>query len=66
MRSGKLFSEESPTNEMDRDWFIVAACAICLMFSVGTLLFYSFGVFVRPLTLEFHCSRTQIPLCFAD
>ncbi len=45
---------------LDRDWSIVAACAICLMLSVGTLLLYSFGVFVRPLAKEFHWTRTQI------
>ena len=44
----------------DRDWTIVAACGICLMLSVGTLLLYSFGVFVRPLAAQFHWTRTQI------
>jgi len=46
--------------EMDRHWGIVAACAICLTLSVGTLLLYSFGVFVRPLANQFHWTRTQI------
>ena len=45
---------------MDRHWGIVAACAICLTLSVGTLLLYSFGVFVRPLANQFHWTRTQI------
>ncbi len=45
---------------MDRDWAVVFACAVCLMLSVGTLLLYSFGVFVRPLVTEFHWSRTEI------
>ncbi len=44
----------------DEDWSTVAACATCLMLSVGTLLLYSFSVFVRPLTAEFHWSRTQV------
>ena len=46
--------------DLDRHWSIVAACAVCLMLSVGTLLLYSFSVFVRPLAMEFHWSRTQI------
>ena len=48
------------TGPLDRDWPIVAASAICLMLSVGTLLLYSFGVFVRPLVAEFHWTRTQV------
>ena len=45
---------------LDRDWTIVGACGVCLMLSVGTLLLYSFGVFVRPLAAQFHWTRTQI------
>ena len=45
---------------IDKDWPGVFASAICLMLSVGTLLLYSFGVFVRPLATEFHWNRTQI------
>ena len=45
---------------MDRDWLTVVACGVCLMLSVGTLLVYCFGVFVRPLAAEFHWSRTQV------
>ena len=45
---------------LDRDWGTVAASAICLMLSEGTLLLYSFGVFIRPLTSEFHWTRTQV------
>ncbi len=45
---------------LDRDWSTVAACALCLMLSVGTLLLYSFSVFIRPLAAQFHWTRTQI------
>jgi predicted MFS family arabinose efflux permease len=44
----------------DRDWPTVVACGLCLMLSVGTLLVYSFGVFVRPLVAQFHWTRTQV------
>ncbi len=47
---------------MDRDWLIVLACGICLVLSVGSLLVYIFGVFVRPLTSQFHWTRTQIAI----
>ena len=53
-------SPGSSLAELDRHWSIVAACAICLSLSVGTLLLYSFSVFVRPLATEFHWTRTQI------
>ncbi len=54
---------KDPNQEMqqlDRHWSIVAFCSACLAFSVGTLLLYSFGVFIRPLSAEFHWSRTQV------
>ncbi len=45
---------------VDRDWLTVFACSLCLMLSIGTLLTYSFGIFVRPLAGEFHWTRTQV------
>lgn len=42
------------------DWVVVAASAVGLTFSIGTLLVFSFGVFVRPLSTEFGWSRTQL------
>ena len=45
---------------MDRNWWLVAAATVGLTFSIGTLLLYTFGVFVRPLTTEFGWSRTQL------
>ncbi len=45
---------------MDRDWLTVFACGICFVLSVGSLLVYTFGVFVRPLAHEFHWTRTQV------
>ena len=46
--------------DTDRDWLTTAACGVCFLLSVGTLLIYVFGVFVRPLTGEFHWTRTQV------
>ncbi len=45
---------------MDRSWGVVAAATVGLTFSLGTLLLYTFGVFVRPLNAEFGWSRTQL------
>ncbi len=45
---------------MDRDWLAVASLMICLVFSVGTLTLYCFGVFVAPLSTQFGWGRTKI------
>ena len=50
----------SRADDMDRDWSVVAASVLGLSLSVGTLLVYSFGVFVRPLSAEFGWSRTEL------
>ncbi len=70
MQSERVVAESSSQQgkadqEMDKHWGIVVACAICLSLSVGTLLLYSFGVFVRPLAREFHWTRTQIASALA-
>ena len=44
----------------DRAWGAVAASTIGLVFSLGTLLLYTFGVFARPLLSEFGWSRFQL------
>ena len=41
-------------------WPAVAAAAAGLIFSQGTLMVYSFGVFVGPLSREFGWSRTEL------
>jgi MFS family permease len=45
---------------LDRDWLAVVASAVGLMLGVGTLTIYTFGVFVGPLSAEFHWSRTEL------
>ena len=44
----------------DRSWVTVGASTVGLTFSLGTLLLYTFGVFVSPLTAEFGWTRTQL------
>ena len=41
-------------------WWVVAASAIGLMFSTGSIIVFSFGVFFAPLAAEFHASRGAI------
>ncbi len=45
---------------IDTSWITVAASTVGLTLSLGTLVVYSFGVFVRPLHAEFGWSPTQI------
>ena len=51
--------------EIDRDWSAIAASAVGLVFSVGTLTLYSFGVFIHPLVQEFGWSRGQLSAAVA-
>ena len=53
------------SSSADRDWGSVAACSTGLMFSLGTLLLYTFGVFAGPLIAEFHWTRTQVAFALA-
>ena len=47
-------------DHLDRDWLAVAASAVGLVFSVGTLAIYTFGVFVGRLSRGFGWSRTEL------
>jgi MFS family permease len=43
-------------------WWVVAVSAIGLSVSAGTAVVYTFAVFLKPLTQEFHWSRSQVSL----
>jgi MFS family permease len=45
-------------------WWIVLTAAIGLLLGYGSIVVFSFGVFVKSLVKEFHSSRTQISLAF--
>ena len=47
---------------MDRNWPVVAAAGVGLVFSVATLLINTSGVFIQPLMTEFGWTRTQIAI----
>ncbi len=50
----------APDSGFDRDWPAVAAAALGLMFSVGALTAYPFGVFMGPIGKEFGWTRGQM------
>lgn len=43
-------------------WLIVAVSAIGVSASAGTVVVYAFAVFLKPLTQEFHWTRSQVSL----
>ncbi len=46
-------------------WRVVAAAHFGVMVSFGALLVYTFGIFLKPLTAEFHWSREEASRAFA-
>ena len=56
METGTLVMD----HEFDRDWLAVAAAAVGLMFSVGALTAYPFGVFMGPIGHDTGWSRGQM------
>lgn len=45
-------------------WVVVVSAALGLFFSGAPIVVYSFGVFLKPLTQEFHVGRGAISLAF--
>lgn len=45
-------------------WWVVAVAALGLFFGAAPIIVYSFGVFIAPLTHEFHASRAAISFAF--
>jgi MFS family permease len=46
-------------------WRVVAAAHLGVMVSFGSLLVFTFGIFLKPLTAEFHWSREEASRAFA-
>lgn len=47
-----------------RGWRVVAASSGAAFFSFASLLVYSFGVFLKPISSEFHWSREAVSAAF--
>ena len=45
-------------------WWIVAVTAVCLLFSEPTVAVYSFSVFLKAVSQDFHASRGAVSLAF--
>ncbi len=45
-----------------RGWWIVLIAAVGQGLSIGTMLMYTFGIFSKPLAVEFHANRASISL----
>src|SRR5205814_1676440 len=43
-------------------WLTVAVSVIGLAVSIGTVVVYAFAVFLKPLSQEFHWTRSQVSL----
>lgn len=65
MANGFTETQPGAAAVTDREWAVVAASAFGLLLSLGTLLLYTFGVFVQPLSKEFGWSRTQLSFALA-
>jgi MFS family permease len=50
---------------MTRGWIIVATAVLGIMVSFGSLVVFSFGVFLKPLSEQFHWDRAQVSLGFS-
>ena len=47
-----------------RGWRVVGASAGCVFFSFASLLVYTFGIFLKPVALEFHWPREAVSGAF--
>ena len=45
-------------------WWVVAAAAVGLFFSGGPIVVFSFGVFLKSISHEFHTGRAAVSLAF--
>jgi MFS family permease len=45
-------------------WYVVLTAALGLLLGFAPIFVYCFGVFIKPLTTEFHSTRTAISLAF--
>ena len=58
-----------PSNQQEASlsypgWRIAAAASGAVFFSFASLLVYTFGVFLKPMTVEFHWSRQAASMAF--
>ena len=53
-----------PRNRIFYGWWMVVVTAVCLFFSEPTVAVYSFGVFLKSVSQDFHVGRGAVSLAF--
>jgi hypothetical protein len=46
-------------------WWVVATAALGLCLGAAPIVVFSFGVFFKPLSQEFHAGRAAVSLAFS-
>jgi MFS family permease len=54
----------TPQNKFFYGWYVVLTAALGLLLGFAPIFVYCFGVFIKPLTGEFHSTRTAISFAF--
>ena len=68
LESGFLMALGNSTQELSAGypgWRVTVASAVASMAGFGSILIYSFGIFLKPLSLEFGWTRETISTAFA-
>lgn len=55
----------SARNKIFYGWWVALAAALGLLLGFAPIFVYCFGVFLKPLTIEFNSSRTSISFAFS-
>src|SRR6476620_7271495 len=63
-RIGSTWKPKTHPSPFFFGWWVVLICAFGLFLGPTPIVNYSFGVFVKPLTQEFHASRGAVSLTF--
>nr|HEV7955482.1 MFS transporter [Candidatus Acidoferrales bacterium] len=54
----------TPQTKFFYGWYVVLTAALGLLLGFAPIFVYCFGVFIKPLTAEFHSTRTAISFAF--
>jgi MFS family permease len=54
----------TPPTKFFYGWYVVLTASLGLLLGFAPIIVYCFGVFIKPLTTEFHSNRTAISFAF--
>lgn len=54
----------TPQTKFFYGWYVVLTASLGLLLGFAPIIVYCFGVFIKPLTTEFHSTRTAISFAF--